>query len=127
MALTLRGSRSVTRGQCVVSPSGSTKVMLAWGLTMLVMRRYCQTLCLPRWNLAFMRQRTLRPDTFSVPSSRTHGTRCSLLLMALFDLVSRPSSISTAVVSLAILERTCVGFPVVSWLYITTPVMPMPC
>ena len=40
MLSTFRGRRSVTLGQWWTSPSGSTKVMAAWGFTMLVIRRY---------------------------------------------------------------------------------------
>ena len=49
------------------------------------------------------------------------------LLTALFFLVSSPIFTLTAVGSLATFDSTCVGFPVVNWEYITTPVIPIPC
>ena len=123
---TFLGNLSVTLGQCDTSPSGSTKVMSACGLTILVILRYCQTLCLPFWYFAFKRAVTLRPLACS-SSSSSQRTLVSLDFFALLRLVSKPISIDTAIGSLAIFETTFVVPPVVSWLYITTPVIPIPC
>ena len=117
------GMMSVALSKTYLFPSGSWKVISAWGLTMAVSLRYSNTDCFPVMYLPLIVYSILVPC--SLPS---HVKALSLVTMGRLVLVSMTMSIPQATSSSpSILEMTCAGLPVVMFPYMTVAEMPIPC
>ena len=119
----LGGMMSVALSKTYLVPSGSWKVISAWGFTMAVSFRYSNTDCFPVMYLPLIVYSILVPC--SLPS---HVNALSLVTMGRFVLVSMTMSMPQATSSSpSILEMTWAGLPVVMLPYITVADIPIPC